>query len=74
MLGPLKQALGAVAAALTEVEGKGMIIGGVAVIARGVARATRDIDATIALDGDVEALLSMLERHGLNPRIDEALE
>lgn len=49
-----------------------MIIGGVAVIARGVARATRDVDATIAFDGDVEDLVRRLKDHELVPRIDDA--
>jgi hypothetical protein len=49
-----------------------MIIGGVAVIARGVARATRDVDATIAFDGDVDDLVARLKDHELVPRIDDA--
>jgi hypothetical protein len=41
-----------------------MIIGGVAVIARGVARATRDVDATIAFDGDVDDLKRKVDAVG----------
>ena len=48
-----------------------MIIGGVAVIARGVARATRDVDATIAFDGE-DDLVARLKDHELVPRIDDA--
>jgi len=68
-----KDALRAVAAALDDVAAKGMVIGGVAVIARGVARATRDVDATVALEGDVEALVTELERENLVPRIGDAV-
>jgi hypothetical protein len=49
-----------------------MIIGGVAVIARGVARATRDVDATIAFNGEVDDLVARLKDHELVPRIDDA--
>ena len=70
---PLKVALASVAAALGKFGGKGMIIGGVAVIARGVARATRDVDATVAFEGEVETLMTELERHSLVPRIDDAI-
>lgn len=51
------------------------IIGGVSVIARGVARFTADIDASIdgAQAGDLEALLRLLGRHGIVPRIQDAL-
>lgn len=59
--GPLSRALGTLVAAL---EGRGidyMLIGGLAVVVRGVARLTRDVDVTVALRPDradrlVEAL------------------
>lgn len=48
-------------------------IGGVAVIARGVARYTADVDATVlASAAPVEALLKGLKRHGIKPRIKQA--
>ena len=70
---PFKPALEAVSAALDDVGG-GMVIGGVAVIARGVARTTRDVDATVALDGDLETLVKLLARHDLVPRIEGAIQ
>jgi hypothetical protein len=51
-----------------------MIIGGVAVIARGVPRTTRDIDATVEGPGlDLGELVAGLARHGIVPRIDDAV-
>jgi len=49
-----------------------MIIGGIAVIARGVPRLTRDVGATLA-GGVIElsALLDALRAHALVPRIDD---
>jgi hypothetical protein len=71
----LTQALQAVAAALDDLPGQSMIIGGIAVIARGVPRLTRDIDATVAGAGlDLERAVSELGRHGIVVRIDDALE
>jgi len=70
---PFKPALEAVSAALDDV-GRGMVIGGIAVIARGVARTTRDVDATVALDGDLETLVKLLARHDLVPRIEGAIQ
>lgn len=70
---PFKAALEAVSAALDDV-GRGMVIGGIAVIARGVARTTRDVDATVALDGDLETLVKLLARHDLVPRIEGAIQ
>ncbi len=51
-----------------------MVIGGIAVIARGFLRTTRDIDATIeAGDVDVGELVATLAAHGIVPRIDDAV-
>ncbi|MFT3765225.1 MAG: hypothetical protein QM820_06870 [Minicystis sp.] len=51
-----------------------MIIGGIAVIARGVPRLTRDIDATIAGGGtDLSRLVAVLRRHEIVPRIEDAV-
>jgi hypothetical protein len=50
-----------------------MLIGGLAVILRGVARVTEDVDATIWAEGiDIDALLHTLSRHGIVPRIPNA--
>ena len=52
-----------------------MIIGGIAVIARGVPRQTIDIDATVAAaDLDLEQLLSTLAAHRITPRIENVDE
>jgi hypothetical protein len=45
---PLDEALQALVAGLEASGRPSMIIGGIAVIARGVTRLTRDIDATVA--------------------------
>jgi hypothetical protein len=51
-----------------------MIIGGIAVIARGVPRLTRDVDATIESEGlDVAGLIEHLRLHQLTPRSDDAV-
>jgi hypothetical protein len=52
-----------------------MIIGGIAVIARGVARLTKDIDATIAGGGaDLDRVLEALASHRIVPRIADAVK
>lgn len=67
-------ALAALAAALDEAGAPSMLIGGVAVIVRGVPRQTVDIDATIWAEGlDAEALVGLLARHHIEPRIADAL-
>jgi hypothetical protein len=51
-----------------------MLIGGIAVIARGVPRTTRDIDATVAGAGtDLVHLIRLLATHGIEPRIEDAV-
>jgi hypothetical protein len=51
-----------------------MIIGGIAVIARGVPRLTRDVGATVAGGAlDLAELLRRLAAHELVPRIDDAV-
>ena len=66
-------AIRAVATVLSDLPMPAMIIGGIAVIARGVPRLTRDVDATVA-GGTMElpALLAVLRAHELVPRIDDA--
>jgi predicted nucleotidyltransferase len=69
----LKAAVEAVAQALAQKPLTGMLIGGIAVIARGVPRTTRDVDATIsASPGRVDDVLRIFEQHELVPRIDDA--
>lgn len=71
----LAQALTALNRALRSVGAAYMIIGGVAVIARGVPRLTDDVDATIWGGGlDMNNLLAKLEKEGIQPRIDGAVE
>lgn len=51
-----------------------MLIGGVAVIARGVRRLTDDVDATVSAEGiDLDELLLELTREGIVPRIPNAV-
>lgn len=71
---PLDEALRALVAGLKAAARPSMIIGGIAVIARGVMRLTRDIDATVVGGGtDLEALLAVLQRQGIVPRIEDAV-
>jgi hypothetical protein len=70
---PLAAAVQAVAGALSALPVPGMLIGGIAVIARGIPRLTRDVDATVAgAELGLSDLLVMLEAHALVPRIDDA--
>jgi hypothetical protein len=71
----LLAALAALAAALGDVGAPAMIIGGIAVIARGVPRQTADVDATVWAEGlDVDRLAAVLAAHGIVPRTRDALE
>lgn len=50
-----------------------MVIGGIAVIARGVRRMTTDIDVVVRGDSiEISKLLRILAKHAVEPRIDEA--
>jgi hypothetical protein len=71
----LRAAVQAVAGALSALPVPGMLIGGIAVITRGVPRLTRDVDATIA-GGTITLsdLVDRLREHHLAPRIDDAVE
>lgn len=70
----LEDALDSLARALTESGAPWMVIGGIAVIARGVRRFTTDIDATVRGDAvPPENLLAILQNHGIAPRIHDAL-
>jgi hypothetical protein len=71
----LLEALAAVAAALGSSDAPSMIIGGIAVIARGVARHTIDIDATIWAEAlDPAFLLAKGASHRLVARAHDTLE
>ena len=71
----LLEALAAVASALRGIPAPSMVIGGIAVIARGVPRQTIDVDATVwAQAVDLDDLFETLGRQGLKPRIASALE
>lgn len=71
----IEQALGAVMAALEAFGHPAMIIGGIAVIARGVARLTKDIDATIAGgDADLDLVVEALASRRIVPRIANAVK
>jgi hypothetical protein len=69
----IEDALTALCDALSELRAPWMVIGGIAVIAHGVQRMTTDIDAVI--QGDcvaTAALLAVLHRHEILPRVDDA--
>jgi hypothetical protein len=71
----LARTLLAVAAVLDRHPGRGPVIGGIAVIARGVRRLTRDVD--IVIDGatiGLDALVAELTASGVVPRIPDAVE
>ena len=71
----LEDALDALVQALTESGAPWMVIGGIAIIARGVRRMTTDIDATVRGDAiRPEDLLQNLAKHSIVPRIAEALK
>lgn len=69
----IEDALAALARALDESGAPWMVIGGIAVIARGVRRFTTDIDAAVRGDAiTIERLLTVLAQHDIVPRIDGA--
>lgn len=70
----LEDALDALARALDDSGAPWMIIGGIAIVARGVRRFTTDVDVTVRGDAvRPEELLRVLERHHITPRIEDAL-
>ena len=70
-----RSALLALQQAFKDLARPAMIIGGLAAVARGIPRFTRDIDATIAGEGfDVDRALVLLRHHGFEPRIEHAAE
>jgi hypothetical protein len=59
---------------LDKHRGHSLVIGGIAVIARGVPRVTRDIDVAFSgADVTLRGLMADLERAGIVSRIDDAL-
>lgn len=75
LAGRLRTAAGALHDALEEIDARHMLIGGVAVIARGVPRFTNDVDATVRADGPpLDEVLRALARHALKPRAAGARE
>jgi hypothetical protein len=70
---PLREALRSVSAALRSVPDRGMIIGDIATIARGVARRARDVQATMATTRDVGFVFGQFERYSIRPRVDDPI-
>ena len=67
-------ALASLQRALDAAPASSMVIGGVAVIAHGIPRLTVDIDATLAARGvDLDVLNAAFFRHGITPRITDAI-
>jgi predicted nucleotidyltransferase len=67
---PLEAALADLAAALASTGVRHMLIGGVAVVARGVTRFTRDLDAAVwGPDIELAALVETLSQHGFVSRV-----
>jgi hypothetical protein len=65
--------LRAIASALGDTKAPWMVIGGIAVIARGVRRLTTDIDAAVRGDAiEVSTLVRALAKKGIVPRISNA--
>jgi hypothetical protein len=71
----LEEALEALTRALDRFRASWMILGGIAVVARGVRRFTTDIDAVVRAEGiDLTALVEMFDEHEIVPRIECAVE
>jgi hypothetical protein len=69
----LEEALEALSDGLTACQAPWMVIGGIAVIARGVRRFTTDIDAAVRGDAvSVQSALKTLAEFGVIPRIADA--
>lgn len=68
----LESAIRALTTALEKNGAPFMLIGGIAVIARGVARVTTDVDATVrAQDLDLDRLVAILAEHEIDGRIPD---
>lgn len=71
--GAFESAVGALTAALRGLAIPHAIIGGVAVISYGIARATVDVDVTIPGEGvEIDGLIAALEKAGFDQRISDA--
>lgn len=69
----LQDALRDLASSLTKTGAAWMVIGGIAVIARGVRRFTADIDVAVRGDAiEIDALLPILAKKRIHPRIEDA--
>jgi hypothetical protein len=69
----VSDALVALASALEELGAPAMLIGGIAVIARGVPRTTLAVDATVWAGAlDLGRTVTVFGRHGIVPRIEAA--
>jgi len=72
---PLVTAIAALERALAVLGADHMIIGGIAVIARGVVRKTDDIDATVwGEQADLDKLMDALRARGIQARTTDAVE
>lgn len=70
----LPEALAALAGAFRDLRRPAMLIGGLAVIARGIPRQTIDIDAVVQAEAqDIETLVQVFERWGFTARIPDAV-
>jgi len=71
----IRKTLADLTKALQRLEAPSMVIGGIAVIAHGVARQTVDVDATVlATRLDPSQILTALEGYSIHPRIPDALK
>lgn len=71
----LSDAIVALTEALDETGAPAMLIGGIAVIARGIPRHTDDVDGTISGEAlDLEELVRILKDHDIEPRVFDAIE
>ena len=71
----LSDAIAALTQALDECGSPAMLIGGIAVIARGIPRHTDDVDGTIAAEGvDLEEVVRILAKHEIIPRVPDAVQ
>jgi hypothetical protein len=71
----LLDAIRALTQALDECHSPAMLIGGIAVIARGIPRHTDDVDGTIAADGvDLDELVRILAKYEIEPRVADAIQ
>jgi uncharacterized nucleotidyltransferase DUF6036 len=71
----IRKTLADLTKALQRIEAPSMVIGGIAVIAHGVARQTIDVDATVlATRLDTSQILTTLAGCSIHPRIPDVLE